>query len=544
MRKWFAALVPWMVTTAALAQAPAPVQVEFTHLGTFKDESVRIQDECWVTPALLGKWGFEVADKGDSLSVSFAGRAFDLPMRRVGSVTYVNLHEAGRLLGADVEWNADKSAVAVLAQLRIVEQTDAGMRVDLTLPVQPSFLKVTNPDRFVMDVKGARLPESGISGLPSNWRVGQLAPGVVRIVVESPEMAKQFLPTMKPSRAFMIKFGEEPFEQVDPDDEGSSGGIKVDTTPQISVTVAPKAQAVVSMPNIAKEDEASATLMMPFTGKLAASASAKYLDPSRIQISVPLAEPSSVDATQAFESKHVKLVTTSRDQAGAAVFIFELHAASAFELKSNDKVITLRVFRPKEASGKLANKVIVVDAGHGGRESGTKWGSTLEKDLTLKVAKKLAAYLIEAGASVVMIRNEDSTVPLLSRPETANESKADLYISVHFNSNQTANSASGGMTFYHMQNATSMFLAQCIQSEIAAVSKLPDLGVWSDSRIYKTKGFAVLRLTSMPAVLIELGFLNNAKDRARLVQPEFHDAAAKAIVKGVKVFLGETDGKE
>jgi N-acetylmuramoyl-L-alanine amidase len=48
----------------------------------------------------------------------------------------------------------------------------------------------------------------------------------------------------------------------------------------------------------------------------------------------------------------------------------------------------------------------------------------------------------------------------------------------------------------------------------------------------------------MPAVLVEMGFLNNKKDRARLVQPEFHDAAALAIVKGIKTFLGDTDGKK
>ncbi len=545
MRTWVAALVPWMVTTAALAQAPKPVQVDFTYLGTFKDESVRVNDECWITPALMSKWGFTYLDGGDRVSVSFAGRSFDLLPRRIESETYVSLHEAARLLGADVSWNEAGDVLTVLAQLRIVESVEEGMRIDLTLPVQPVFSKVGSPDRLVIDLKGAKLPTSGIGALPKGWRVGEVEPGTARIVVESPDMAIQFVPTMKPARAFLIKFGAEPFEQIDPTDEASAGGIKHDTPPpDVQVTATPKPQSTVSMPNISREDAAGAVLMMPYTGALASSPSAKYLDPTRIQISVPLAAPASDGGSQAFESKYVKLATASRDQAGNAVFIFELAEACAFELKNNDRVITLRVFKPKEASGKLANKVIVVDAGHGGRETGTKWGNILEKDLTLRVAKKLAAYLTDAGASVVMIRNEDALVPLLSRPETANESKADLYISVHFNSNQTSNSVSGGITFYHMQNAVSMLLAQCIQTEIAGVSKIPDLGVWSDSRIYKTKGFAVLRLTSMPSVLIELGFLNNAKDRKRLVQPEFHDAVAKAIVKGVKVFLGEADVKK
>ena len=95
------------------------------------------------------------------------------------------------------------------------------------------------------------------------------------------------------------------------------------------------------------------------------------------------------------------------------------------------------------------------------------------------------------------------------------------------------------MTFYHMQQATSRFLAQCIQTEIAGVSKIPDMGVWSDSRIYSVKGFAVLRFTEMPAVLIELGFLNHSYDRVRVQEPEFQESVAKAIVKGLKVFLGD-----
>jgi N-acetylmuramoyl-L-alanine amidase len=378
--------------------------------------------------------------------------------------------------------------------------------------------------------------------LKPGWRVGQVSNDVARVVVESPAMASQFVPKFKPARSFMVRLTSEPFEQVI-EEEPPVVTPPITGGPQVNVTVAPKATAVVSVPNLAKEDDTGATFLMPFTGTLKGTPGAKYLDSKTIQISVPESEPSNDGATTVYESKYVLHSESRRTEQGHTVVTFTLADACAFELKNNERIITLRVFKPREATGGLAKKVIVVDAGHGGRESGTKWGNILEKDLTLKVAKKLAAQLIEAGASVIMIRSEDTTVPLLSRPETANQSKADLYISVHFNSNQTANSASGGMTFYHMQDPVSMMLAQCIQTEIAAVSKLPDLGVWSDSRIYKTKGFAVLRGASMPAVLIELGFLNNSKDRARLVQNEFHDDAAKAILKGIKTFLGDGDGR-
>ncbi|MEX2244287.1 MAG: N-acetylmuramoyl-L-alanine amidase [Fimbriimonadaceae bacterium] len=546
MIKWLVALVPWMVTTTALAQAPNAVQVEYTYLGTFKEESVRISDECWVTPALMTLWGYKLEDQGDRLGVRYQGREFDLAVQRIGEKSYVSLHEAARFLGAYVEWNERGDSLVVLSQLRIVESVEGGLRVDGTLPAQPVFFKMSNPDRFVIDLKGTKLPKDAIEVLPKGWRVGQVEPKVTRIVVETPAMAQQFVPTFTAARSFFIKFGPDAFKQELPDDEGSHGGVQdpEQTPPVVDVTVAPKPQLVLSMPNLAREDENGALFMMPFTGTLKATPSAKYVDPSTIQITIPVAEPSRQGATQGFESKYATLAEASRDAKGNAVMLFRLTEPFAFELKSNDRIVTLRLFKPKEADGGLAGKVIVVDAGHGGKETGTKWGTTYEKDLNLKVAKKVAAYLTEAGASVVMIRSEDIQVPLLSRPETANESKADLYISVHTNANAVANSASGSITFYHMQDPVSMLLAQCIQTQLAAVSKMPDMGVWSDSRIYKTKGFAVLRGAAMPAVLVEMGFLNNSKDRARLLQPEFHDAAALAIVKGIKTFLGDTDGKK
>ena len=545
MRKWLAALVPWMVTTAALAQAPKAVQVEYTFLGTFKDESVRIKDECWVTPTLLTSWGYTVVDEGDKLGVSYTGRTFDLPVRRIDRKNYVSMTEAARYLGADAQWNAKGDSYVVLSQLRIVESIEEGMRIDLTLPVQPVFNKVTGPDRLVIDLRGAKVPKSGIDGLPKGWRAGQFEPATVRVVVEAPDMAVQFVPTMKPDRSFLVRFGSEPFDNEPPRDEASQGGISGQNgAPNVTVTALPKAEATLSAPNLAREGDDGATFMMPFTGKLVSSPSVKYINPTTIEISVSMAEPSHDGASQAFESKYATLAQATRDDRGNAKVTFTLTEPFAFELKSNERVITLRLFKPKEANGRLANKVIVVDAGHGGSETGTTWRKIQEKNITLSIAKKLAKYLTDEGASIVMIRDDDSTVPLLSRPETANESKADLYLSVHVNSNETAGSASGSITFYHMQDPVSMMLAECIQNEIVSVSKLPDMGVWSDSRIYRTKGFAVLRFASMPAVLIETGFLNNATDRARLLQPEFHDAVAKAIVKGVKVFLGESNGKD
>ncbi|HXH61137.1 MAG TPA: N-acetylmuramoyl-L-alanine amidase, partial [Fimbriimonadaceae bacterium] len=446
--------------------------------------------------------------------------------------------------GAVMRWNETKDAVTVRAQVRIVEKTDTGVRIDTTLPVKPSFSKLPDPDRLLIDLGGCVLPKGGIQGLPKGWRAGQFEDNTARIVVVDPSMKDQYLPQIAPTRTIQFNFGTEPSTTQPKQDEGSAGGMidNIATPPDVQITTEPKAMLTLSFPNLASEDEDSATFMMPYTGTLVSAPSAMYLDPTNIQITIPQAKPSGSDSQQGFQSKFVSLSTATRNDNGDTVVVFSLNRPLAFELKSNQKIITLRVFKPKEAMGTLSSKVIVVDAGHGGTDNGTKWGKLYEKDINLKIAKKTAAELTKAGASVIMIRDDDSTVPLLSRPETANKSKADLYISIHINSNLTAGSVSGGITFYHMQDPVSMLFAECIQDEIAAVSKLPNMGVWSDSKIYRTKGFAVLRGATMPAVLIELGFMNHPTDRKRVQEKEFQDSVATAIVKGAKRFLGDSDG--
>jgi N-acetylmuramoyl-L-alanine amidase len=83
-----------------------------------------------------------------------------------------------------------------------------------------------------------------------------------------------------------------------------------------------------------------------------------------------------------------------------------------------------------------------------------------------------------------------------------------------------------------------MVLAQCIQREIAKVSGIANDGAKSDGVIYRT-GFSVLRNTQMPGVLLEMGFVDSARDRRRIVTDEFRDAITSAVVKGIKEYLGD-----
>ncbi len=282
--------------------------------------------------------------------------------------------------------------------------------------------------------------------------------------------------------------------------------------------------------------------MVPIQGPVTSRPTAMYRGPKTIELTIPgAAAPEASGATNAF----VTGLTLADDGKGNARVVLTLKRAMAFELGISDQAVRLRLVKPK-SEGKLAGKVVVVDAGHGGHDSGARGGkdrATLEKNLTLKIAKLVAQELTAQGASVIMTRSDDTFIPLRERPGIANRAGADFFVSVHINSNTVDNKTSGQITFYHMQDPMGILLAECIQSELAKVSGLPSLGTWSDSRIYKNGGFAVLKHSTMPAVLLELGFINHDADRRIMQTAKFQQSTAQAVVRGLKAFLGGSGGQ-
>lgn len=194
---------------------------------------------------------------------------------------------------------------------------------------------------------------------------------------------------------------------------------------------------------------------------------------------------------------------------------------------------------PTNATGALADKLIVIDPGHGGSSSGALGrgdGVVYEKDITLAISLKLRKELEDAGARVVMTRDKDIDVPLYDRPRLANGIGADLFISIHNDSNGRTNSASGTSTYYHLGDPNSRALAACIQKEVFAVSGLPSRGVLSDGIMYQN-GFAVLRASKMPAVLCEVAYINNSRDRAALTSTDFQQRVAQAMCEGLRNYV-------
>lgn len=177
-----------------------------------------------------------------------------------------------------------------------------------------------------------------------------------------------------------------------------------------------------------------------------------------------------------------------------------------------------------EVIGLRRRRTVCLDAGHGGKDPGAVYGGTLEKDIALDVVKRIGTLL--ANYNVVYTRTDDTFVELPERADVANAAQADLFVSIHCNSAENAG-ANGVEVYTHTsQSAGAVHAAKAIYNRLLPASGLNGRGV-------KSKNLAVLRETSMPAVLVELGFISNGIDRAALIVPEWRACVAQAIAGSI-----------
>lgn len=195
-----------------------------------------------------------------------------------------------------------------------------------------------------------------------------------------------------------------------------------------------------------------------------------------------------------------------------------------------DYVVMLDI---SEIGNVLKGKTIVVDPGHGGADPGAiGFSGQQEKEVNLFTALELARLLNAAGAEVLLTRNGDQTVSNLRRVTLANDSNADLFISIHANA-YSKNKSNGTETFYYANDdngSDSRFLAGLLQKELVDVLRLRDRGV-------KSSGFYVIKNTEMPAALVELAFLTNAEEEKMLKDEKVLKASAESLYRGIEQYF-------
>ncbi|MEH7239289.1 N-acetylmuramoyl-L-alanine amidase family protein [Bacillus sp. JJ1562] len=173
----------------------------------------------------------------------------------------------------------------------------------------------------------------------------------------------------------------------------------------------------------------------------------------------------------------------------------------------------------------LEGKRIVLDPGHGGNDIGASGQhGTLEKQVTLETTKKIMVALEEAGAEVILTRDDDEYVELEDRVLLATENKANIFISIHYDAFET-NDVYGMTTYYY--NKRDKRMAECFHEHILMQNlSTRDRGVsYGD--------YYVLSENKVPAVLLELGYISNAEDEANIITPAFQTKVATGIVEGI-----------
>ena len=184
---------------------------------------------------------------------------------------------------------------------------------------------------------------------------------------------------------------------------------------------------------------------------------------------------------------------------------------------------------------------VVVDAGHGGNDSGTNVtinGELIEeKHITLDVAEKVRDLLEEQGIDVLMTRVRDEYVSLDERTQLSNENMTDLFLSIHCNSYDDDTSVSGLECYYWEDDQEGMDYAASIQEAVKEIEGLRARGIRESS--HKSNNYEVLRENDRPAVLIEMGFITNDEEREKLLDDAYQQMLAEKFVQGILNLIPE-----
>ncbi|WP_162785101.1 SH3 domain-containing protein [Bacillus sp. P14.5] len=184
----------------------------------------------------------------------------------------------------------------------------------------------------------------------------------------------------------------------------------------------------------------------------------------------------------------------------------------------------------KPKSGGLKGKTILIDPGHGGRDSGTiGYRGTFEKELTLSTSQILYDLLKNAGANVILTRNDDSYSSLNTRVALAHYHDSDAFISIHYDS--ISDSSVKGYTAYYYHQ----YQKELSQTVLDSLAK----SLSSRNRGLKQGDYYVIRENKQPAVLLELGYLSNPSEEALSSTHSFQDMAARSIYYGLDDYFSE-----
>lgn len=202
-----------------------------------------------------------------------------------------------------------------------------------------------------------------------------------------------------------------------------------------------------------------------------------------------------------------------------------------YRLDKGDGCFNVQVGDPKD----IYENIVLIDAGHGGKDNGASKSGLKEKKLNLTIAyKQIKEYFEKVNSPVkaYWTRHDDTFVNLYARPTYSAKYQADLFVSLHMNS-ANSSSANGTEVYYSKANNSSSFSG--ITSKLFAKKMQSTLvnALGTKNRGVKQAGFVVIKNNSVPSILIELGFITGSSDKKNLKKESFQKKAAKTIYQGI-----------
>ncbi|HEV3151060.1 MAG TPA: N-acetylmuramoyl-L-alanine amidase [Acidobacteriaceae bacterium] len=467
--------------------------------------------------------------------------------------------------------------------------------IDLQDQVEYEAARVPNPDRIYFDLHGARVAPELIGrtmdvtddGFLERIRVAQFSNDVTRIVLDVNQVTEYsafFLPN--PWRLIIDIHGgdvhsrrpaSEPPQQVASMPAASSGTQPNVRPPEpVSTSNQSSRQATRALRDIAAvstPDQVKAT-SRPTTQPIAASVSP--LSSEKTPPEMASASAASGPSPSSFTHTTAKSNASHRTPSNATADEGE-DEAGGYRSPSHEASSTLDGQRSLTRALGLKIGRIVVDAGHGGHDSGTLGpGGIQEKEVVLDVALRLGKLLRQRmGADVIYTRDDDTFVPLEERTAIANKAQADLFISVHANS--SSDPTARGVETYYLNFTTSPDALEVAARENAVsdesihelsglVKKITLKDKIDESREFaadvngslygglergnpgmrdrgvKKAPFVVLIGANMPSILAEISFLTNPDDATQLRDPQYRERIAESLYRGVAKYVSGLSG--
>jgi len=403
-----------------------------------------------------------------------------------------------------VEISPDRTEVFVIFESNIVNSVhfhtnSQGDYVDISLnsAAAVNIIHLTNPDRIVIDVPYATISDISTRQVNGRFvremRTNQFESYTARIVLELNQKVSHTVVT--DGLTVTVRISEPTFRNIEYDEDTktitiSKGGLNVSAT------------------NIVHYD---------------------FYDFKKYILSLPADLSAAIGHGEYMvHDDYLQSIAIQNNRSGFTELTLNTRRTIVARVTDDHANIYIKLLRPQE----VYNRIVVIDPGHGGRADGAAHFGLREKDLNLSIAQKVMALIEQDGRiKAYATRNSDVYVELIDRSTFGNDI-GDLFISIHNNASDRNPNAHGTETYYynhsfdHLLGITGKEAAEILHRRL-----LERLG--SFDRRVEHKNLSVTRESTIPAVLLEIGFISNEEEAARLATEAYQQLAAQAIFDGI-----------